>query len=209
MQPTTTDTTPKILAYAVKVQTAGSISQMVTLHRLLKQVDIGWPYLVDTETNKKGELAVSLDPAYRVEDYNKLSLTETLVSDADTYLVYRPDNSDAPITKHYVEALIKWLGTSQPAGIKFEGKVEIIPITTTTHQDWYYDYEEEKFIVDPSNTMEEDVEDGMEHGFLPANLSPTWMLEIEKILVTEAEEATEVDEPTPPTSTTPVIGATA
>lgn len=198
--------TPKTLAYAVKVQTGGSFAHMVALHRLLKQIDCGWPYIVDTERNFQGSLSVSLDPAYKQADYDKRAKNADLITYDDTYLVYRPDDEYKPITQAYVETLIKWLGKAVTAANgRFEGNVVIIPITAATHQDWYYDYSDEKFLVSEANTLDEDIEDGMEHSFIPADLSPKWLADIEKILLTEEEELEALDgeePPEPPSSTT-------
>ena len=90
--------TPKTLAYAVKVQTGGAFAQMVALHRLLKQIDCGWPYIVDVERNKHGNLTVSLDPAYRTADYDKRAKNADSITYDDTYLLYRPDDENKPIT---------------------------------------------------------------------------------------------------------------
>lgn len=186
MTQTTNNTTPKVLAYAVKVKTVGSFSKMIYLHRLLKQIDSGWPYIVDTEQNTKNELTVGLDPAYLVEDYNKSCTTDCVPTDLDTFLVYRPTNEDAAITKHYIETLINWIdnGTKEPR-FKFSGTVAIIPITTKTHEEWYYNYREEKFTVNPTNTIEDDIDAGLEFGFIPANLPAPWVNEVEDMIADE------------------------
>jgi hypothetical protein len=174
----------KVEGFAVSVKTIGAMSALFRLHRLLKQIDIAWPYLADVE-DVQGKMTVHLSPAYMLQDYNVAAEGDQELAAEDIYLFYRPSPNTTAITEDYVENVIKVIAKQID---NFAGSAKFIPITTLTHPDWFYDYAEPKFTVSANNTMTEDIEDGSLHSFLPADITPEWLQTFENYCTAEVND---------------------
>lgn len=190
-QPTKATTADvKLLGFAVRVMTSGSLWATHALHRILATYDTRWPYVVEPDEPANN---VNLLSTFNIDDVQ--TQTEASGGPGDTWLWYETD-LHPEISVKLITDVCEWLGKNLP----FDGdtfkldECTFRPITTTTQADWCTPYEDSQFTAPVSKLLKHRTDIAIQHSFLPAELSLEACAEVETEYYDVSDDTTTADD---------------